>query len=54
MPKQIFNQKIPNYPTIKNCNINNQLGTLLLSIQAIDFLISDTMLYNNIQQIVDE
>lgn len=53
MPQQYFINKVPTIPAPTDFNINNNL-LFIDNIISIDNLISNIMLYNNIQQIVDE
>jgi len=52
MPQEYFN-KIPKFPAPSEFNMNNDL-LFITDIQSIDRLISETMMFNNIQKIVDE
>jgi len=52
MPQEYFN-KIPKFPAPSEFNMNNDL-LFIADIKSIDRLISETIMFNNIQKIVDE
>lgn len=53
MPQEYFNNKISKIPAPSEFIMNNTY-LFITDIQSIDHLISKTMIYNNIQKIVDE
>jgi len=51
MPQKYFN-RIPKIPPPSEFNITNI--NFITTIQSLDYFISNTMIYNNKQQIIDE